>query len=318
MASQPSITRRTVLRAGAAAVAGGAVAGGSSSTAAAASPYGGWLDNTSNFGGTVDRTGRETVTVQVGVEGNAGPNGFGPAAVHVDPGTTVVWEWTGSGSHNVKAEDGGFESRITGEEGFTFEHTFGESGVYRYYCTPHRAMGMKGVVAVGDVDTGGASGSESEQSSAGPDYGDWFENVGNFEETVDRTGADTVTVDVGVEGNNGTNAFGPAAVRVDPGTTVVWEWTGSGAHNVKAEDGGFESQITGEAGFTFQHTFEETGIHRYVCTPHRAMGMKGAVVVGDDGGDAAGGDSGQFVGALGVTAGLFGLIGLGARGSDDR
>lgn len=63
-------------------------------------------------------------------------------------------------------------------------------------------------------------------------------------------------------------------------STVVREWTGEGAqHNVAAEGGGFESDVSSEAGFTFEHTFAEAGTSAYVCTPHRAFGMKGVVVV---------------------------------------
>jgi len=60
------------------------------------------------------------VTVEVGTEANGGNFGFGPAAVRVDPGTTVTWEWV-AGSHNVEAEDGSFESELTDETGFTFD-----------------------------------------------------------------------------------------------------------------------------------------------------------------------------------------------------
>ena len=54
----------------------------------------------------------------------------------------------------------------------------------------------------------------------------WFEDVENFDGIVDRRGESPVTITVGAPGNGGDFAFKPAAVRVDPGTTVVWEWTG--------------------------------------------------------------------------------------------
>ncbi|MUW14131.1 halocyanin domain-containing protein [Halorubrum sp. CBA1125] len=96
-------------------------------------------------------------------------------------------------------------------------------------------------------------------------------------ERVDRTGADTVTVTVGAGDGF---AFAPKHVAVDPGTTVVWEWTGKGGgHNVVAVDGAFESALTDEAGFTFEHAFSETGLFEYVCTPHQTRGMVGSVEV---------------------------------------
>jgi len=107
-----------------------------------------------------------------------------------------------------------------------------------------------------------------------------MEDVGNYDGVTDETGSSEVTVSVGAEGNGGNFAFAPSAVRVSTGTTVVWEWTGQGAqHNVAAEDADFESELSQEEGFTFEHTFEESGTYRYVCTPHRSLGMKGVVVV---------------------------------------
>lgn len=111
----------------------------------------------------------------------------------------------------------------------------------------------------------------------------WFENVSNYDGVVDMTGNSEVTISVGAQGNDGNFAFGPAAVRVDPGTTVVWEWTGDGgSHNVVAEDGSFESEMASEQGHTFERTFDEEGVFKYACSPHKAMGMKGAIVVGDE------------------------------------
>ncbi|MFC7116421.1 halocyanin domain-containing protein [Natronoarchaeum sp. GCM10025703] len=123
----------------------------------------------------------------------------------------------------------------------------------------------------------GDDGSNADKLGDEPDYEGWFSDVSNYDGTVDKTGSDEATVDVGA--GNGLS-FGPAAVAVSPGTTVVWEWTGKGSdHNVSAENGDFESETTGETGFTFEHTFEESGVHKYACTPHRSVGMKGAVVV---------------------------------------
>lgn len=121
-------------------------------------------------------------------------------------------------------------------------------------------------------DAGGSGSTES--------FDGWLDGVGNYDGVVDETGADEVTVEVGTEANGGYYGFNPAAVRVSAGTTVVWEWTGQGSnHNVAAEDGSFESELVGEEGHTFTHTFEEAGTTEYACTPHEAMGMKGVVVV---------------------------------------
>jgi halocyanin-like protein len=104
--------------------------------------------------------GQDEVTVEVGVDANGGAFGFGPAAVHVDNGATVRWEWTGNGGqHNVVSQDGAFESDLFTESGVHFERTFDEDGIYNYYCAPHQSLNMKGSVVVGsDFPTKSAGG----------------------------------------------------------------------------------------------------------------------------------------------------------------
>jgi halocyanin-like protein len=145
-------------------------------------------------------------------------------------------------------------------------------------------------------------------------------DVGNYDGVVDQTGSGEVTVTVGAEGNGGNFAFGPAAVQVDPGTTVVWEWNGEGGqHNVVTEEGGdFESELSSEAGFTFEQTLEEEGVIKYFCQPHRALGMKAVVVVGDavpDGAEVVSGGGGGGGGSGGEGSGGGDGGGGGGEGS---
>ncbi|MFD1634958.1 halocyanin domain-containing protein [Haloplanus ruber] len=201
--------RRRLLRASAGTVGAGLLGVGATGTVAGQSgPFGGWMSDVSNYEGVVDQTGSGEVTVEVGVEANNGAFGFGPAAIQVDTGTTVVWEWTGQGAqHNVVAEEGGdFESDLAAEAGTTFEQTFDSEGVVKYYCTPHQALGMKGVVVVGDVDTGaevvsggggesggggggesgGSGGGEGGGGSGGESGGGGGENGGNGGSTASQ------------------------------------------------------------------------------------------------------------------------------------
>jgi len=130
---------------------------------------------------------------------------------------------------------------------------------------------------------GGTTGTAAAQE--GPSYDGWFDDTSNFDGTYDYTGQDQVTVWVGTSGNGGNLAFGPAAIRVDPGTEVVWEWTGKGTpHNVVDNEGNFESDMYSQAGETYSWAFESEGTYKYFCAPHESMGMKGAVVVGGSGG----------------------------------
>lgn len=113
-----------------------------------------------------------------------------------------------------------------------------------------------------------------------PNYRGWFDGVSNYVGTVDARNADTVTVNVGVQGNSGYFAFGPAAVAVSPGTTVSWEWTGKGgAHNVVAERGGFGSGDAVRSREPFTRGFDAPATYPYYCTPHRNLGMRGAIFV---------------------------------------
>ncbi|WP_135305861.1 halocyanin domain-containing protein [Haloarcula amylovorans] len=157
-------SRRTVLRAGAGVAVGGAALG-NVRPARGQTALDGWLDGVENYDGVVDKTGSDSVTIEVGVKANGGNFGFGPAAVRVDPGTTVTWKWV-NGSHNVVDDAGNFESEMSGETGFTFEQTFEETGVVKYFCLPHKSMGMRGVVVVGDAEVGAAGGGDG-QSSGG-------------------------------------------------------------------------------------------------------------------------------------------------------
>jgi len=152
--------------------------------------------------------------------------------------------------------------------------------------------------AGGSAAAAGAVAASAGTAAAQPGFGGWMDDVGNYSEVTDATGQSEVTIGVGTEGNGGNFAFGPPAVQVDPGTTIVWEWTGEGGqHNVQSEEGAdFESELSAEAGFTFEQTFEEEGVIKYFCQPHLSLGMKGVVVVGampSEGGGGEGGGGGE-------------------------
>jgi halocyanin-like protein len=160
--SEPHVSRRTLLRG--AGVGGAATVGVAAAGPVAAQPaFGGWMSDVDNYGEVVDATGRNEVTVTVGAEGNGGAFAFEPAAVQIDPGTTIVWEWTGEGGqHNVVAREGAdFESELTTEAGFRFSQSPDSEGVITYYCQPHQQLGMKGVVVVGALPEAESGGGEN-------------------------------------------------------------------------------------------------------------------------------------------------------------
>ncbi|PSQ57584.1 MAG: halocyanin domain-containing protein, partial [Halobacteriales archaeon SW_9_67_25] len=63
--------------------------------------------------------------------------------------------------------------------GFTFEHTFGEDGLFNYFCQPHKSVGMKGSVVVGsDFPTkGGGESTPLEPSHMGAQIHEHFVGV---------------------------------------------------------------------------------------------------------------------------------------------
>jgi plastocyanin len=84
-------------------------------------------------------------------------------------------------------------------------------------------------------------------------------------------------------GPNGDLVFEPEELTISTGTTVRFVWLSS-PHNVAVTSQPDGADWSGhepieDRGFSFEHTFEVAGRYEYVCTPHRAQGMQGVVVV---------------------------------------
>ena len=72
--------------------------------------------------------------------------------VRINVGETVIWKATDKG-HNVEFIKGGvpegvekFKSKFNNDT----EYKFSIPGIYAYWCTPHKNMGMIGFVVVGN------------------------------------------------------------------------------------------------------------------------------------------------------------------------
>ncbi len=78
---------------------------------------------------------------------------FSPKIVKIDIGDTVFWKSSDKG-HNVEfISKGGvpsgvekFKSKISKDAEYNFE----VPGIYAYWCTPHKSMGMIGFIVVGN------------------------------------------------------------------------------------------------------------------------------------------------------------------------
>ena len=78
-------------------------------------------------------------------------NVYSKKLVNVDVGDTVFWKSVNPG-HNVEFIKGGipegaekFKSSYSKDTSYTFK----TPGIYAYWCTPHKSMGMIGFVVVG-------------------------------------------------------------------------------------------------------------------------------------------------------------------------
>ena len=89
-------------------------------------------------------------TVEVEMLNRSGKNimVFSKRIINVNSGDNIFWKATDKG-HNVEfvtVPDGvnGFKSKL----GKDANYTFSKPGVYLYQCTPHKMMGMIGIVVV--------------------------------------------------------------------------------------------------------------------------------------------------------------------------
>jgi plastocyanin len=77
---------------------------------------------------------------------------FEPESLNVRAGDTVTWTNHGRLPHTTTSgidgkPDGIWDSGHI-ERGHSFSRVFAEPGTYRYYCTPHWRLGMKGIIVV--------------------------------------------------------------------------------------------------------------------------------------------------------------------------
>jgi halocyanin-like protein len=129
------------------------------------------------------------------------------------------------------------------------------------------------------VTTPEGRGAAPEPSSVPAEMDEFLADANGYDGSLlDATGQDSVTVAVGGDGF----AFGPAALRIDAGTTVNWEWMG-GTHNVASTQESASDFTSGEptsdTDTTFSQSFDNTGLQFYVCDVHEGSGMLGAIDV---------------------------------------
>ena len=74
---------------------------------------------------------------------------FSQEVVRVEVGDTVTWLPTSKG-HNVEMISSPNKMKFKSKNGREAKITFDTPGIYYYLCTPHKGMGMIGLVVVGN------------------------------------------------------------------------------------------------------------------------------------------------------------------------
>tara|TARA_B100001540_G_C15426313_1_gene470147 strand:+ start:38 stop:469 length:432 start_codon:yes stop_codon:yes gene_type:complete len=95
----------------------------------------------------------ENITIEMLNKGEDRSMVFSKEIVRINVGDTVFWQSTDPG-HNVEfIKKNGipegvdkFKSKVSKDA----EYTFTIPGIYAYWCTPHKTMGMIGFIIVGD------------------------------------------------------------------------------------------------------------------------------------------------------------------------
>jgi plastocyanin len=71
--------------------------------------------------------------------------------------------------------------------------------------------------------------------------------------------------------------FKPKAMTVHKGDKVTWKWV-NGRHTVTFKKGSYD-KVLSKGNPKRSRTFKKRGTFRYICRFHRALGMKGKIVV---------------------------------------
>ena len=74
---------------------------------------------------------------------------YGQEIAKVDVGDTVTWLPASKG-HNVEMISSPNDMEFKSKNGKEAKITFDTPGIYYYWCTPHKGMGMIGLVVVGN------------------------------------------------------------------------------------------------------------------------------------------------------------------------
>ena len=73
---------------------------------------------------------------------------YSEEVARIDVGDTITWVPTNKG-HNIEMVASPNNMKLRSKNNKEVQITFEEPGIYYYWCTPHKGMGMIGLVVVG-------------------------------------------------------------------------------------------------------------------------------------------------------------------------
>ena len=92
------------------------------------------------------------------------------------------------------------------------------------------------------------------------------------------------TIEMLNKSGNEMMVYSKKVVKINVGDSILWKASTKG-HNVEFIKNGVPEGVDkfkSKMNVDVEYTFTVPGIYAYWCTPHKAMGMIGLVVVGDD------------------------------------
>jgi len=229
------------------------------------------------------KLGSERITVEYCTDRNAGHNSDGGRNAAIDvKGNDCTVRWNDVGACTTAVSFGAWapSSDVDGGDWSQHNAVYGNhihdfaAGAFRL-----RNTGDSGPVSFDDQRA--ICGNEIDRGDVS--LSRWVGDANGFAGGVDARGQEAVSVTVGADGGR---ALEPAAVLVDPGTTITWEWTGDDEHYVVVEGRVDADPDTvpdpRAAPYSESTTLDYVSLFEYACYAHHAEGMRGAVVVVED------------------------------------
>jgi len=231
------------------------------------------------------KLGSTDVTVEYCTDRNAGHNTEGAVNAAIDlKGNDCTVRWNDIGDCPLPLSFGAWapSEDVDGGEWSQDNAVYGNH-IHDFVAGPFRLRNEGDIGPVSFEDQRTLCGNRIDRGDL--DIEPWMAGANGFDGLVDERGTDSVTVEVGA--GPGGRALDPAAVLVDRGATVTWDWVeGSGSHyvvdRIRSDTDPASVPDPRLAPYSESETHEMVGMTRYVCYNHHEQGMLGAVVVADD------------------------------------